>query len=427
MKEHRCRVAVVALLSLVWIVVLNASLVLAGQVTLTYWEIAVDDRMAAAREIIAEFERLNPDIKVDLQPLSNTGRVDRLVTAVVGGQGPDVVSWWGAEFKRLALEGMWLDLAPYVKNSLSQDDLNDFFPNQLAYFRLGDMLYALPQYAGTVVTLVNKTLFDQNGVHLPSGNWNLNDFVNIGKKLTYDTSGDGTPDKYGFVFLRMQDRLGMSIKRAGGSLLENDDMYKFGLDTPESIAALEWLQGLIHREAISPSGTQAQWRIQAGNVGMEENGPWQVSQARLYDVPFELAVVESPQGPLGKVSYLGSDGYAVVSTTKHPDAAYRFVEFLAGRYAMTVRARVAGLQPSRRSVAQVWLNAFRTQFPTLSNVNWIAFFNAAEYAEPEPYFHNYTEVWALLMPALNEIWNGAPVRTTIEKVAGPIQAILDRR
>jgi hypothetical protein len=58
----------------------------------------------------------------------------------------------------------------------------------------------------------------------------------------------------------------MSIKRARGSLLQNNDMRTFGLDTPQSIAALEWLQDLVHKERIAPQGTEARWRIQAGNV-----------------------------------------------------------------------------------------------------------------------------------------------------------------
>ncbi|MGI6609220.1 MAG: hypothetical protein ACOX4G_01720 [Limnochordia bacterium] len=145
-----------------------------------------------------------------------------------------------------------------------------------------------------------------------------------------------------------------------------------------------------------------------------------MSQAKLYEVPFELAVIESPRGPLGPVSYLSSDGYAITSTTRHPDEAYKLLEFLASRYAMTVRANVAGLQPSRRSVAQYWLDTFPRQFPSLAKVSWTTFFRATEYAEPEPYFHNYSEVWALLMPALNRIWSGAPARTTIDGVSGAI-------
>jgi multiple sugar transport system substrate-binding protein len=238
----------------------------AKQVALTYWETDVPERMAAAAEIVAEFEKQNSGIRVDLQPLSNTGRTDKLVTAVIGGLGPDVVSWWGAEFKHLAIEGMWLDIDPYVKRSMTRTDLNDFFPNQMAYFRLGNVPYALPQYAGTVTTLANKTLFDEASVTLPPSDWAIDDFVKTGRKLTADLTGNGIPDKYGFVFLRFQDRLGMSIKRARGSLLQNNDMRTFGLDTPQSIAALEWLQDLVHKERIAPQGTEARWRIQAGNV-----------------------------------------------------------------------------------------------------------------------------------------------------------------
>lgn len=399
----------------------------AKQVTLTFWEEPVAERFAAAQEIIAEFEKQNPDIIVEAMPTTGPPtRTTKLIAAVAAGQAPDVVSFWGADFRHLASQGIWLNLKPYMQKHLTRRDIDDFFPGQMRFMQLEDEQFGLPQHSGTTATYLNKTLFDEAGVLTPKSGWSIADFTSAGRKLTLDKDGDGQPDQYGYAFIRMSDRIATWVKRLGGDVFKNNDPRQFGLDQPASLAALQYLFDMLYTERFSPVSTAAAWRIQSGHIGMEENGPWQVVGAKLYETPFDLRVVEPPQGPKGPASLLVSDGYAIVAASKHPDEAWRLLQFLTSQYANKVRAVSAGLQPSRRSVAKTWIDNMPRSFPALAGVDWTTFFRIAEYSDPEPVFYHHTDVWRILTPAMNSIWAGTPPQTAIARVVDSIKALLSQ-
>src|SRR5690625_1483932 len=86
----------------------------AQDITLTLWENADPLHMQATLRAVARFEADNPGIKVDVQPYTNISRIDKLILSVMGGEAPDLVASWGAEFKWLASQGVLLDIAPYM-------------------------------------------------------------------------------------------------------------------------------------------------------------------------------------------------------------------------------------------------------------------------------------------------------------------------
>ncbi len=401
----------------------------AKTVKLVMWENATPEWMQATTQVLAEFQRQNPDIQVELQPRPDSVP-NVLPVRMAGGEAPDVISFWGSSFKAMAMQGMFLDLAPYINKFMSKAELADFFPGQMQFFKIGGTQFALPQYAGTIITYYNRNLFQEAGLQPPASGWTVADLVQMGKKLTMDKTGDGKPDQYGLALLTGYDRISYWLRRWGGGFLRDNDPRQFGLDQPASLEALQALQAMIWVDQISPSPSAvSQFRMQSGKAGMEENGPWQLTQfsGLLKDVPFELGVAETPRGPAGQATMVSSDGYAVVSTTKHPDEAFRLVQFLASTYASRVRASVAGLQPSRRSAAQAWLEAMPKRFPVARGVDWTLFLRATEYAQPDPVFYRHNEVAPLVTKAVNDILgSNQPVRARIAEVAPAVRALLSQ-
>jgi len=393
-------------------------------VELSMWENETPEWIQAADMAIEQFEHENPNIRVHLMKRP-ANMENALPVQIVGGTAPDVISFFGAAFKNFAMQEMLVDLTPYINRYMSQDELIDFFPGQLQFFKVDNMQFALPQYAGTVLTYYNATLFEEGGLLKPKADWTIDDMVYIGRKLTIDKTGDGEPNQWGLAFLRWYDRLSYWIRRWGGSMLRGNDPRKFGLDQERSLLALEALQDFIWTERIAP--VSYSHRMQSGNVGLEENGPWQLTQfsGLLADVDFRLGVVEPPRGPAGRATMVSSDGYAVVAGTEYPEQSFRLVRFLAGKYASELRASIAGLQPARRSTAEVWLDAMPQRFEVLRGIDWGAFLRATEYAQPDPVFHQHSHVMQILNPAIDEIFSkGASVRNTVESIVAPIQAVL---
>jgi multiple sugar transport system substrate-binding protein len=63
-----------------------------AEITITYsdWQLSQDIWGQSLREAIAEFERLNPGIKVTTEPVALGQRDVKFTTAIRGGKGPDV-------------------------------------------------------------------------------------------------------------------------------------------------------------------------------------------------------------------------------------------------------------------------------------------------------------------------------------------------
>src|SRR6185437_14912134 len=81
--------------------------------TLTVWMDAPPTGYPDQQPSITAFEKLYPQIKVNMVDVPNAGFGQKVQTALAGGQAPDAWLWFGAvdEFAR----GNIQDLTPYIK------------------------------------------------------------------------------------------------------------------------------------------------------------------------------------------------------------------------------------------------------------------------------------------------------------------------
>src|SRR5579875_4045719 len=91
--------------------------------TLTVWMDAPTGGYPDQQPSVAAFEKLYPQIKVNIVDVPNAGYNQKVQTALAGGQAPDVWLWFGAvdEFAR----GNIQDLTPYIKRD--HLDTNQWF------------------------------------------------------------------------------------------------------------------------------------------------------------------------------------------------------------------------------------------------------------------------------------------------------------
>jgi multiple sugar transport system substrate-binding protein len=130
------------------------------------------------------------------------------------------------------------------------------------------------------------------------------------------------------------------------------------LDTPEALAAVEWLQGLI-RSGISPPAV----------AGFAENESLQLfaagEAAFLRNWPYALALINGADGPVaGHVAVtpmvgapghqgggtLGSWGFSLLRSSSHPGAAADVIRWFTGEEMQRHLALEHGYAPTRRSL-----------------------------------------------------------------------------
>ena len=123
-------------------------------------------------------------------------------------------------------------------------------------------------------------MFDDAGIAYPDDTWDWDKLVEVGKQLTKDTNGDGTPDQWG-VYTEttdMENAWSSFVWQAGGDILTADGT-KSALDSDQSAQGIQFLQDLIWKEKASPDPAifaETGDAFEQGVAAMEINGSWLV-------------------------------------------------------------------------------------------------------------------------------------------------------
>ncbi len=344
-------------------------------------------------------------ITLQYDPAPVTGYLDKLTTEFSAGNAPDIVWIPGASVADYATKGVLLDLKPFA-DADKEFNIGDFYDAPMKELLVGGKLWGLPRDISTLVIYYNKDLFKAKGVDDPAelarqGKWNWENFLRVAKELT-------EPEKkiYGFSMTNWWGPWGYFIYAAGGSLF-NEDRTACGLDNPKSQAGLQFMADLFlkHKVATQPGieGGVGETEFIAGQAGMLPNGRW-MTPAMRENAKFDWGVVEMPEGPGGKATWLFWGPYVVSAKTKYPQQCWTVIKALTSA---EVTGKVAALGtniPPRKDPAAV--EAFLKSTPPADNQPFIA---GAAYAQAEiPLF---TASWdgvvnKYYQPAVDEIMSG---------------------
>ena len=143
-----------------------------GPVTLSYgvWD---QNQVPALKQMIADFEKTNKNIKVKVQVTPYDQYFTKLQAAATGGAAPDVFWMNGPNFQLYASNGV---LAP-ISDQIKKDGLDtSVYPKSLVdLYSLDGKEYGLPKDFDTIGLWYNKTLFDDAGVKYPDATWTWTD------------------------------------------------------------------------------------------------------------------------------------------------------------------------------------------------------------------------------------------------------------
>jgi multiple sugar transport system substrate-binding protein len=272
--------------------------------------------------IVEAFEKENPDVKVDVTTLPYADYFTALQTDLAGGTVSDVFDIEFANYAAYQANGV---LAPLegVDTDVYQASLAD------AYATDGTQ-YALPSSFSNVVLFYNADLFDAAGIEYPTSDWTWADEKAAAEKLTDAGAGvwgDYQPISYHEYY--------KAVAQAGGDFL-NEDGSAVAFNSPEGLAAAEWLvgkSGTTMPTAEQGAGTPDfdSGLFAEGKLAMWHTGIWMFGG--LADAGFAWDIAVEP-GDTTPASALFSNGVAVSAGTKNADAAQRFAEFLTSSKTM---------------------------------------------------------------------------------------------
>jgi multiple sugar transport system substrate-binding protein len=297
---------------------LSSSLVVAqDQITLKFWSHGYPPREAIDNDVIAQFEKDNPNVKVEytVGPGDDDLYRDQLLTALAAGEGPDLFNVLARSVAELVSSGAVAPVDAAAMGFDSQQALEDaYLAGTLDGFKGDDgTLYAVPTEIGNYSLFINTKLFEEAGLDpekdIPH-TWE--DIMAIAPKLTKkDASGNITQRAFDFSYPGglMSPRLTYgAMAYQLGSTYFNEDKTAGGVNTEAWVKTLTFMRDYA-KDFGGPALLDVGEDFVAGNVAMVISGAWYMPQeieGKNPDLAPSIVVAPFPRWKEGLVNDAGS-------------------------------------------------------------------------------------------------------------------------
>jgi alpha-1,4-digalacturonate transport system substrate-binding protein len=283
------------------------------------------------RDLLDRFEADNPDITVVIEEVPYQTILDQLPLQVEAGEAPDMARVTAGERYR----GFYLDLRPYVADPEYWDA--SFPALTLQWLREvgeeSDALYGFPNQFTVTGPYINRTLFEQAGVAVPS---DTSDAVSWEEWTAAAAEVAAATDVFAIAMDRSGHRFAGPAFSQGATYF--DDEGNVSVDTPgfRQMAQLliDWhANGLTPAEVWLGSGgtySPAAPFFISGDLAFYMSGSWQIANfANNIGEAFDWEAVPNPTGDGGSTGMPGGTAMVAFAQTQHPEEVARVMDYLA--------------------------------------------------------------------------------------------------
>jgi ABC-type glycerol-3-phosphate transport system substrate-binding protein len=337
-------------------VVISSSAWADDTVTLKFWdnqqtESGLSQYQQAA---VQRFEKENPGIKIEVTTVPYPEYQQRLLTAVQGGNAPDVATLdqiWIAAFSKAGALAPLDDMAS--KAGVKADT---FFKGAWDSANYDGKLWGMPFNVDVwSFSFYNKALLKDAGIDATSlGNWD--GLKSAAQKLTDPSKG-----RFGVGLFAGKGEdtvvvLDSFIFSNGGKVLNDDGSC--ALTSPEAVGALKYLQSLV---PYAPTGLN---NANSGNMrelflnqslALEFWPALEQPTLQKSKLDWDFVPGHAPDGKKPVGTY-GGWNLAVFQSSQHQEAAWKFIQFLTRE---DVNGDVVDLIPANVKAAKAFLEKNR--------------------------------------------------------------------
>src|SRR3984885_8438777 len=316
-----------------------------GATEINYW--LWDSNQQPSYQACADaFEQENPDIKIKI---TQTGWFDywtALNTAFVSGTAPDVFWDHLSRYPEFIDNDLLVDLAPLIARDKVPTDL----------------------YVGGLVKagVDPRSLWDLN--------WNPKDGGTFGQllaRLSMDESGKDGLDpsfnpkavkQYGLLLNGLSDGLGHEewanfAASTGWNYSDAPWASHFYYDDPKLVATIQWFAELSLRKGFIVPAKDAR-QAQATGLFAAQKGALALTGSWLVhwfteNCKFPIGFAPLPKGPIGRRSVINGLADSIWVGSKHQEAAWKWVKFLASPEAQKIVASYGIVFPAIPEAAEI--------------------------------------------------------------------------
>ena len=190
-----------------------------GMFTGSNWGVENADAFVIIDRAIQRFEESHPGVTVRYTSgIEKKDYSEWCAKRLLEGEMPDVFMVLDTDFNQYCSLGILQELNTFMESD-PEFQSEEIFQTAMDIGKgMEEIQYALPYEVVPTMLFVNKTLLRQEGIEMPQQDWTWDDFLEICRKVTKDTDGDGRIDQFGTYNYSWQD----AMYTSGGSAFDNE-------------------------------------------------------------------------------------------------------------------------------------------------------------------------------------------------------------
>ena len=304
-----------------------------GSLTISFWSSLMGSKEAARAGLAKDFEAANPGMKIQHEGFFDIMQNnEKLLTAMVAGNPPDVVSNHYYFVSNYANANALVPLDPLMAQSKMADDL--FVPSILQLGQWKGKTYALPIYADTMAYFYNVDLYTKAGLdpEKPAATWN--DMIADAKKMTVRQGGKLVQEGMSVPQDASEDLSNMfyAMLLAGGGSFLSGDGKTAAFNDASGQQALQTMVDLVHTDKVTDIGfgqglSGAATPFYDNKTGSRYDIPPTIFNISKYAPKLNYAISPLPAGPKGQATPVLAFEMFIPKGSKNQDNAWKFIAF----------------------------------------------------------------------------------------------------
>lgn len=372
--------------------------------------------------LMEQFQEANPDVMVE--PIWEPGGAieiqTKLLTLIAAGDAPDV--YWAHSYTNAgqAKRSIQMDLTDMIESDPNVNP-DDFLAAAWADFNINGKQIGFPRETTSTIIIYNKQRFEEKGLPLPTDNWTWADFEQAAATMT---EGEGAERIFGTADWNLNRNTWIKLWQKGGDVL-SQDRTKFTMNEPANIEQIQLIADWHHKQGFHIAGVEMGGFTTAdlfvtGRIGMF---PQFSVFTNVKPAEFEWDIAHLPVDPGDtRTTRVASAGHSMYSGTENPEAAWKWLSYLAGQDAFWHFVDSGLSLPSLKTVAAdpKFLD------PSTSPANAQAMIDAFDYGRPEPVAGDWIGVHREIQPALDAIYGveQADPQLTLDAIADRVNELI---
>jgi multiple sugar transport system substrate-binding protein len=393
-----------------------------GRVVLRFWGLGREGEVV--RELVPEFERRNPGIRVEVQQIPWTAAHEKLLTAFVGRVTPDIAQVGNTWIPELATLGAVVPLDERVRRSAVITEA-DYFPGIWDTNVIEGSVHGIPWYVDTRLLFYRADLLAAAGFPNPPRTWS--EWVEAMRRI----KARGGPKHFGILLPIDEYEQPVILGRQLGAEFLRDGGRYGDFRSPAFREAAGFYVGLF-RGGLAPLLSNSEMAnlyqsFAAGDFAFYITGPWNLGEFRRRLPPelqtrWKTAPMPAPDNARERpgVSLAGGASLVVFRASEHPEEAWKLIEFLSEPARQSRFYELTGDLPPR---ASAWMAPALSKDPQAA-----AFRDQLQRVVPAPKVPEWEQIQAQIWQSLEPAIRGRKsVDDAVEDLDARVDRILEKR